>query len=93
MSLNPAPQQLAEFAAASRPDWDRDRIDGAFQAARTNGVPWPRFLAIFWTALTDEQATPRAILDAIRSPVEKAASDPPNAAFTTALDALAGRQP
>lgn len=88
MTLVPAPAELADFAAASRPDWERDRIDGVFQAARTSQVPWPRFLAVFWLALTDEKASPRAILDAIRDPLERDGGTGPTEGFTAARVAL-----
>lgn len=40
----PAQAELADFAVATRPDLDRDDVEGALMALRAAGWPWRRVL-------------------------------------------------
>lgn len=58
-NVHPAPSQLAELAAAMRPDWDRAQLEGAVTAARSGGWSWPRVFSEVARLLVQEDSAPR----------------------------------
>lgn len=70
-AVHPAPLQLADLAAAMRPDWDRADLEGAIAAARTGGGwSWPRVFAEVARLLVQEDSSPRDLTAAARNPLE-----------------------
>ena len=64
--IHPAPSQLADLAAAMRPDWDRTQFEGAVAAARTGGWSWPRLFMEVARLLVQEDSSPRDLTEAAR---------------------------
>lgn len=58
-----ATAELAELAAAVRPDWDRSAISAALANATVSGMPWPRLLTETVRLMTREDGSPRELLD------------------------------
>jgi hypothetical protein len=68
--VHPAPLQLADLAAAMRPDWDRTELEGAISAARQNDAwPWHRVFLEVARLLVAEDSSPRDLTAAARNPV------------------------
>ena len=58
-NVHPAPMQLADLAAAMRPDWDRTQLEGAIAQARSSGWSWPRVFSETARLLVQEDSAPR----------------------------------
>jgi len=58
-----ATAELAELAAAVRPDWDRNAVSSALTVASVSGMPWARMLTEMARLMTQEAGSPRDLLD------------------------------
>ena len=63
--LLPAQAELADLAAATRPDLDRDDVEGALMALQAAGWPWTRIL-IQTALMLAHGEEPRDLRNAIR---------------------------
>lgn len=61
----PAQAELADLAAATRPDLNRDDVEGAIVALRTAGWPWARVLVQTALMLAHGEE-PRDLRNAVR---------------------------
>ena len=68
--IHPAPREFAEWACATRPDWDRSELDGALLAIGAARPPdreipdhWRRTVNSVLPLLWDGQATVRQVRD------------------------------
>jgi hypothetical protein len=62
--INPAPIELADLAAAMRPDWDRSLFEGALAHA-LRSWPWPKVYGEVSRMLVQQDATPRDLTVAV----------------------------
>jgi hypothetical protein len=83
--MQAAPKQLADLAAAMRPEWDRDVLSSAIVAAKNAGWTWTRTFAETARLLTDENATPWDLKRAAASPLRRDQPDPAAAERGAAL--------
>lgn len=71
--ITAAPAELAALVCTMRADWDRRDVEGAIHAAglaRENGWTWARTVTEFVRLACDPGASPRALSDACRSPID-----------------------
>ncbi|GGK61882.1 hypothetical protein Sme01_03750 [Sphaerisporangium melleum] len=61
MTHHLAPLELAEFLAATRPDWERMHIQQAIERARQAAWPYEHFVGAFWRTACDDDATPAEV--------------------------------
>jgi hypothetical protein len=80
MTIQAAPTELLDLAAAMRPDWDRDQLSLALVAARNAGWTWTRTLTATVRLLCDVKAVPRDLAVAARSPLERTVPADPDVA-------------
>lgn len=91
--LRPSVQKFLDFAAETRPSWDRAELQGALTAAGNNR-PGERSAGQHWAAtcraavrlLADADATPRDLLAEVAGPLHR---EPPDSSPEAAAAAIA----
>jgi len=86
--IRPAQPQLLDLAAEMRPDWPAEELEGALVAAAASGWSWIRAFALTADLLADENATPRQLADAFRSPLDRQHPGEPSAEWHEARAGL-----
>lgn len=79
MTIVPSPMELADLAEVMRPGWRRPQFEGALEACRASGWPWPRTFRVAALVMADEDGEPRDILAAAQSPLARQPVDAPAA--------------
>lgn len=74
--VQPAMAELVALAAATRPDWDAEKLRDALLACHQAGWPWTRTMRMTVELLCEHESGPRDLLAAARSPL-KWQSPPP----------------
>lgn len=64
----PAPAQLRELIAATRPDWDDAAVADALARAHTAGMTWGQVLTTVGKLLADPKSTPAELADTAPRP-------------------------
>lgn len=60
-SYQPAPLELRDFVAATRPDWEPLAIQQAIDRARGHGWAYEHFVGALWRTACDPDAAPRDV--------------------------------
>lgn len=90
--IRPAMPQLVELATAMRTDWDADDLSGAIAAAHAAGWDWPHVFLTVARLLVDEDASPRDLSTAVRSPFARQRPAEPTPEYQEARAELDARE-